>query len=243
MSQRQENELMDACRILFPAAEVSREFLCYIQPEGLKNAYRSRVWECHPDACGEDAGQTRRTELFRRSVEAYKLLNDYLKGRQTCLPLRSRRAREKAYTRSEAAVRVLDEQYYKGPFPTIELKLGLYLYYRGIVSYQAVVRAMIWQRDMRPPLGDYARNWGWLSEADVSAILAASEIVGLFGERAIALGLLTQSQLNLILLHQRSMQQPIGRYFVSRSLLSEFSLRQYLRNLAQHNAQVRASRS
>jgi hypothetical protein len=243
MSPRQESELMDACRILFPAADVSREFLRYIQPDGLKNAYRTRVRECHPDACGEDAGQIRRTELFRRSVEAYKLLNDYLKVRQTCLPLRNRRSREKSFTRSVPDARALNEQYYKGPFPTFELKLGLYLYYRGIVSYQAVVGALIWQRDMRPPLGDFARQWGWLSDADVSVILAATEIVGSFGERAVALGLLTQSQLNLILLHQRSMQQPIGRYFVSRSLLSELSLRQHLRNLAQHNAQVRASRS
>ena len=233
---------MDACRILFPTAEVNREFLCYIQPEGLRNAYRTRARECHPDACGEDAGQVRRTELFRRSVEAYKLLNDYLKVRQKCLPLRSRRSREKIFTCGDAASRALNEQYYSGPLPTIELKLGLYLYYRGIVSYQAVVSAMIWQRDMRPPLGDFARLWGWLNEVDVSVILAATEIVGAFGERAMALGLLTQSQLNLILLHQRSLQQPIGRYFVSRSLLSELSLRQHLRDLAQHNALVRSSR-
>lgn len=243
MSPRQEAELMEACRILFPTEDVSREFLCRIQVDGLKNAYRSRVWECHPDACGEDADQARRTELFRRSVEAYNLLNDFLKGQQRPrLPLRRAVRRPRPVFRVEPVGPAPGEQYYRGPFPTIELKLGLYLYYSGVVSYQAVVRALIWQRDQRPPLGDFARRWGWLSEEDVSVILAATEIVGSFGERAVALGLLTQSQLNLILLHQRSQQQQIGRYFVEQGVMSELTLRQHLRGLARHNAQVRESR-
>jgi hypothetical protein len=242
MSPRQEIELMDACRILFPTEDITREFLCCIQPEGLKNAYRNRAWECHPDACDGDSGQDRRTELFRRSVEAYKILNEYLKARKPGLQLRHSRSHKKSFSTVTTPQRAPGEQFYKGPFPTIELKLGLYLYYRGIVSYQEVVRAVMWQRSLRPPLGDFARQWGWLNEADVSAILAATEIAGSFGERAVAVGLLTQSQLNLILLHQRSMQKPIGRYFVSRSLLSELTLRQHLRDLARHNAQVRESR-
>jgi hypothetical protein len=142
----------------------------------------------------------------------------------------------------EIVARTEDELYYEGPFPTIELKTGLYLYYTGSVSYQAVVRALMWQRDQRPPLGDFARQWGWLSEEDVSRILTSTHIVGTFGERALELGLLTQSQLNIILLHQRTLQQPIGRYFVAQSLLSELTLRHHLRELARHNQQVRESR-
>ncbi len=243
MTSRQEYDLMDACRILFPAAEINRDFLSYIQAEGLKNAYRNRVWECHPDACGEDADQAARTELFRRSVEAYNLLSEYLRERKARPRLRYPEPRKK--TVSPVAARpgpVPGEHYYRGPFPVIELKLGLYLYYSGVVSYQAVVRAIIWQRDQRPPLGAFARKWGWLSEADVSAILAATEIAGSFGERAVALGMLTQSQLNLILLHQRSMQQQIGRYFVKEGLVSELALRQHLRGMARHNAAIRESR-
>lgn len=242
MSSRQEAELMDACRILFPAADINREFLCYIQPEGLKNAYRSRVWECHPDACGDDADQARRTELFRRSVEAYNLLTEFLRERKPGLRLRHAKPRKTRVFPVCTTGPVPGEQYYQGPFPTIELKLGLYLYYSGVVSYQAVVRGLIWQRDQRPPLGDFARQWGWLSEADVAAILAATEIVGSFGERAVELGLLTQSQLNLIVLHQRSMQQQIGRYFVEQGLVSELKLREHLRGMARHNARVREAR-
>ena len=81
MTSRQEYDLLDACRILFPTADINRDFLYYIQPEGLKNAYRNRAWECHPDACGEGGEQSRRTELFRRSVEAYNQLVGALESR------------------------------------------------------------------------------------------------------------------------------------------------------------------
>ena len=245
MTPRQEYDLLDACRILFPTADINRDFLQYIQPEGLKNAYRSRAWECHPDAGGgHDNNQAVCTEMFRRSVEAYNLLSEYLKARKPVIPLRypQKSAPKPVMPRIEVVGPVEDEQYYDGPMPTIELKIGLYLYYRGVISYQAVVRALMWQRDLRPPLGDFARQWGWLSEEDVATVLKATHIVGSFGERAVALGLLSQSQLNIILLHQRSRQQQIGRHFVANSLLSELTLKHHLRELARHNREVREAR-
>lgn len=243
MSPRQEVELLDACRVLFPTAEINKQFLCYIQSEGLKNAYRNRAWECHPDASGDNVSRPDRIELFRRSVDAYKLLNNYLKERKPSLPLRHASPQKKTiFPVPVVAKRTEGEQYYVGPMPTIELKLGLFLYYSGAVSYQAVVQALIWQRSLRPPLGDFACQWGWLTEKDVSFILASTEIVGSFGERAIALGLLTQSQLNLILLHQRSRQQPLGNYFIEQNIMSELTLRHHLRELDRHNKQVRDSR-
>lgn len=233
---------MDACRILFPTAEINRDFLGYIQLEGLKNAYRNRARECHPDACGTDGDQFRRTELFRRSVEAYKLLSDYLRERKPVIQLRHASGLKPIFPQARTVERVEGEQYYEGPLPSIELKIGLYLYYSGTVSYQAVVRALMWQRNLRPPLGDFACKWGWLRKEDIATVLRATHIIGSFGERAVALGLLSQSQLNIILLHQRSMQQPIGRYFVLNSLLSEPALRHHLRELTRHNHLVRESR-
>ena len=242
MTMNQEAELMDACRILFPSAEINRKFLYYIQPEGLKNAYRDRAWEFHPDACDRDYDQIYRTDRFRRSVDAYQLLSKYLHERKPTIQLRHTHT-PLTPTPRITIERAEDEQYYDDLMPTIELKLGLFLYYSGAISYQAVVRALMWQRDQRPPLGDFACKWGWLSEDDITTILGATHIVGSFGERAVALGLLTDSQLNIILLHQKSLQQPIGRYLVSRSILTELSLQYHLRELANHNRRVRESRS
>lgn len=243
MTSRMEAELMDACRILFPAAAITRDFLNYIRIDGLKHAYRNRVWECHPDACADDQDMNRRTELFRSSAEAYKLLNEYLKERRPGLFLRHAQVHSAPTPRIKSLERAPHEQYYDGPLPTIQLKIGLYLYYTGAISYQAVVRALMWQREQRPPLGGLACKWRWLYEEDVDLILRATQIVGSFGERAVKLGLLSKSQLNILLLHQRTMQQPIGRYLVSNYLIYELSLQHNLRGLARHNAQVLESRS
>lgn len=244
MNTPREAELIDACRILFPSAEVNREFLSYVQLDGLKNAYRHRVWECHPDACGRDEQDTsRQTELFRRSVEAYRLLSEYLKKRKPVLPLRQAQTRFGVSPRIQVSSRIAGEQYYDGPFPSIELKIGLFLYYSGTISYQALVRALLWQRSQRPPIGDLAVKWGWLSEEDVVMVLHATHVVGSFGERAVQLGLMTSSQLNILLIHQRTMQQPIGKYLVSHFLIPELSLQHHLRQLARHNRQVQEARN
>lgn len=245
MPSSQEAELLKACRHLFPHAEVGRAFLSYIEADGLKNAYRNRVREFHPDTCPHPGDHLRHTESFRHTVDAYKLLEHFLKNRKPHKVRHEQQARGErpAFTQAAKREKNLQEQYFDGPFPTIELKFGLFLYYSTLVSYQDVVRALIWQRALRPPLGDFARQWGWLSDADVSVILAATEISGSFGDRAVAVGLLTQSQLNLLLLHQRSLQQPLGSYFVDQSILTEYELKKSLRDQAAHNMKIRESKT
>lgn len=241
MRAAKHSELMDACRVLFPSAIITNNFLEYIQQDGLKNAYRNRAWEHHPDA--SDGGDS---EQFRRTVEAYKLLDSYIKNRKPAIPTlrppKKRSVLHKPTEHFQVKERSPKEKYYEGEFPTFELKTGLFLYYNGAVSYEAVVRALLWQREMRPPIGDFGKKWGWLTDKDISLILRATDIVGTFGERAVELGLLSQSQLNLLLLQQRAMQKPIGSYFVSNQLLTEYMLRRHLKDLAKHNENVRTAR-
>ena len=246
MTSVQKSALLNACRILFPSAVITNDFLDCVHQDGLKNAYRSRAWEHHPDAADSNEDTSERTEQFRRTAEAYKLLDNYLKGRKNPMPVfRSARHRSSVCKPAEPVQikgKHPGETYYEGELPTFEMKTGLYLYYRGAVSYEAFVRAMMWQRDMRPPLGTFGKKWGWLSDRDISLVLRATDIVGTFGERALELGLLSQSQLNLLLLQQRAMQKPVGNYFTSNALLSEYTLKQYLKDLAKHNANARLLR-
>ncbi len=244
----QDTEIINACRILFgPGVDVTREFLHYLQPEGVRHAYRKRARECHPDAVGKQGNQDKRTELFRRSVEAYELLNDFLRNRKSTIPLRPpsyhKSTRPQPVRRSQIKVeRATNEKYYNGPLPSLRLKLGLYLYYCGAVSYQALVRSLLWQRNQRPPLGEFACSWGWIDKEAVSVILGATHLGGHFGERAVKLGLISESQLKILLLQQRFIQQPIGRYFIQNSLLTESELLRHVKELARHNEQVRKSR-
>ena len=135
--------------------------------------------------------------------------------------------------------RVKGEHYYDGPLPGKELKIAMYLYYKGVVSFQDVARALAWQRDMRPPIGRFACEWGWLSDADVTAILKATHIVGLFAERAVEMGLLTTSERTLLLMHQRASQKFVGAYFVANKIISSRDLSRYLKEVALHNQSVR----
>ena len=247
-----EAELFDACRVLFGTqVEVSRDFLHYIQLDGLKNAYRNRARECHPDSYAGEGDLLARTELFRQSAEAYELLTTYLRDRT--LPALKKKPATAAggfrqpphhrWTRmQQQKPRARDERYYDGPLPPIELRIGLYLYFRGLISYQAVVRSLLWQRDQRPALGVLACNWGWLTDDLIDYILSACHMPMPFGERAVKLGMLTENQLKVLLFHQRSLQQPIGRYFVQQGLLNEQSLLRLLKERLQHNREVRANR-
>ncbi len=245
MTSVQKNALMDACRVLFPSAVITSSFLEYMQQDGLKNAYRNRAWEHHPDSV-ESTSSENSGEQFRRTVEAYKLLDNYIKSRKTPMPtLRSQKKRPVFLKPTEPfrlKEKAPDETYYEGDLPTFELKTGLFLYYSGAVSYEALVRALVWQREMRPPIGDFGKQWGWLTDRDIALILRATDIVGTFGERAVELGLLSKSQMNLLLLQQRAMQKPIGKYFTGNSLLTEYMLKRHLKELAVHNEMARASR-
>lgn len=253
MTLREESILIDACRTLFgDHVEVGREFLHYLQPEGIKSAYRSRARECHPDAYPGDEDIVQRTELFRRSVEAYQILIGYVKNRSlpsvTGTPSPRKPSRpvhhppRRYHPVRELRPRIPGERYYDGPMPPLELKLGLFLYFRGVVSYQTVVRALLWQRDMRPSLGELACSWGWLTPDLVEYVISAVHIPGPFGNRVVKLGLLDEHRLKVLLFHQRSLQKPIGRYFVEERYIDERQLLRLMRERIAHNADVRADR-
>ena len=82
MVPREETELINACRILFGThVEVTPEFLRYIQPDGIKNAYRSRARECHPDSyLGE--GDIEKFGSVYFLVERGGIVDDHAGGRE-----------------------------------------------------------------------------------------------------------------------------------------------------------------
>lgn len=242
MGPYREEKVIEACRVLFGEhVQVTTEFLLSLKPDGVRGAYRKRAWESHPDAAAGAGDQARRTHLFRRAAEAYELLSGYLRERKA--PEQARRVSAEWIFRPDPTPRrAPDERYYSGPLPTGELKIGLFMYYRGAVSFQALVRSLLWQRNQRPPLGELACKWGWLPEHAVPEILKSTHIVGRFGERAVKLGHLTDKQLSVLVFHQRSLQQPIGRYFTANGVLNEAMLHRLLRECSYHNKQVQAKR-
>jgi len=230
MYEAHEAELLSACRVLFgPDVEVTMDFLWYLQPEGAKLAYRKRARESHPDAHPWARCEQRKhlQEEFYHLSNAYQTLQSYLASRKKAQPGRSAdqpNPVQRSNPRTQCTQQQLRELYYQGPVPWIELKLGRYLYFRGLVSYQAVLQALNWQRMQRPTIGALARRWGWLSDTAVHRILQTEQVSGRFGQRARRLGLLSHEQVQTLLTAQQRAQKRIGEFFVVQGLLQEMQL-------------------
>ena len=253
-------QLCEACRVLFPNAQVHHEFLKHLRMQSVKKSFREMAKRHHPD-CYADQISPPDAVLFRKANQAYQMLCTYIRDRDLNAPVRPQapgRAPEppldnrpkqqpndrifRRRPRSVKPIRSPDDVYYEGPMPTIKLKLGLFLYYKGVVPYSAVVKALIWQRDMRPPIGELAVAWGWLEPHFVSIIRSATELTGSFGEKAVDLGLLSRSQVGVLLLHQRLMQAHVGRYFVAKGFLTERELNKHMEEHLRFNEERRMAK-
>jgi hypothetical protein len=249
-----ETELIQACHTLFGEdVNISRDFLYYsIQLSGVKSAYRKKAKEIHPDLFAADPAhvQQKQNALFREIIHAYDVLNLFFKQREEgawrpdCVPVdyaRDRRARrrkpEPARTSSSPNHKG-DDIHYHGEVPRRRLQFGQYLYYRGKITFGALIQALVWQRKQRPTIGDIAVQWGLLDAAAVDRVSEPCGRPRLFGEKAVELGLLSVFQVNTLLLHQRSLQDRLGSYFVGKSILSLGEIDRLAMDLKEHNARI-----
>jgi hypothetical protein len=244
MSQVTETEVFRACRTLFgPELQLSRDFLSYLKPAGVRSAYRKKAKMTHPDrfAVSSHATRSRQQRLFQDLNQAHQTVQSYLKQKNHFPSghFATNRATRPAYSQTKYQWHDSQKQQQRGPLPARPLQFGLFLYYLGIIPFTAVISAIIWQRKQRPVLGEIARHWGWLKESDITRIINHRSGVHKFGERAEQLGLLNPLQVRTLLFHQRSRQQQMGHYFVSQGYFSEATLHQLLHKLAENNRTFR----
>jgi hypothetical protein len=249
-----ETDVVQACQTLFGKdVDISREFLSYVQPSGVKSAYRRKAKETHPDLFAADPLpiQQKKTVLFREILSAYDVLNLFFKQRDegawnpapgVSRPHRqSREDRQTAPPSEPARARRSGSSYYRGGVPLRNLQIGQYLYYRGKISFEALINALIWQRKQRPSLGDIALRWGLLDSCGIERISRTCDRPRRFGEKAVELGLLSIFQVNTILLYQRSQQDRLGKYFILNETLSSVELERLASELKEHNARILAN--
>jgi hypothetical protein len=124
--------------------------------------------------------------------------------------------------------------------PPRRLRLAEFLYYSGRVGWQDFVAAIAWQRGQRPAVGRIAVDFGFLDRWEVAEILERRRLEGTgrepFGEFAVRRGYLTPFQLLVMLGQQLRLQQPIGRFFVERGLVSDADLDRARAVIFRHNA-------
>lgn len=248
-------EIVFACRTLFGSnVNITRDFIHIIQPGGVKSAYRKQAKEHRPDlfAANPVHVQQQQTERFREIIRAYDVLNLFFRQREAgerrralrAAPAPSRNQKERAAdTASKRGSTRHDEAntFYRGSIPHEILQIGQYLYYRGRISLQTLVKSLSWQRRQRPSLGEIAVRWGWLDVDGQKKISRACARQRLYGGKAVDLGLLTVFQVNTILLFQRSHQERLGEYYVRNGFLSSSELELRVRELKEHSACILAS--
>ncbi len=251
-----ETDVLQACQTIFGTeTHVCSGFLSYLQPNGARSAFRKIAKENHPDYFAREAlhVQKYQTELFQKIVNAYEVLNLFFKQRDAgswgavsagyAVDLGRRDYRHGGPSAARRKQNRSAETVFRSPLPFRILELGRFLYYQGMISYEALISALVWQRRQRPVIGDIALRWGWLTTPAVNHVLGAMNCKGRFGERAVQLGLLTLFQVNTLLFYQRSQQERLGRYFIEKKILSPGDLDRVVRKLNEHNAAVRCARA
>lgn len=252
-------ELFRACSILFgPEVDVSYDFLNYIQPAGIKTAYRRMARQTHPDALqgAQDEGATD-SGRFIEVHWAYKRLINFISTRDTLSFGRHGRPRahaagagsfarrQRPRRRSRSGARSDDGQrqgyYYTSGVPRRSLLFGEYLFYCGLIPWDALIKAIVWQRTQRPRLGEIARQWGWLTDQQILQCLRGRRLGEQFGQSALRQDHLSQAQLGALISSQRRGQRPFGEYFVLHSLLTRDELDAHYGQFIAHNTKYKGA--
>jgi hypothetical protein len=236
------SQLLHHCSVLFgDHLELSDDFLDYMQLSGLKCAYRRRVKETHPDlAAGRDGSVGEcGLEKFLAVRESYETLSSFVAARidrhrpataaaPSCRPWQSAAAEWPAEPET-------------GPpplagLPRRQLRLGDFLYHLDLASWKEIIDALVWQKASRPRLGELGCRFGWLRRDDIGAIFQARQPGQLFGDTAVRLGILGNSQRDSLLFHQKIRQPKLGQFFIHNGQLSGVDIARCITLMHRHNS-------
>ena len=234
--------LYDACKTIFGSEiTVSDDFLRYLQPVGLKAAYRKRAFETHPDrARAVNDQDSDRHSRFQQVRSAYEDLLHYVESRSRRIagePVFNGR-RKQHYTNRRAqkrSTRPSSDHYYQGRLPQRSLLLGQYLYYSGRISWKDMIDAIVWQTGQRPKIGQLALQAGIMSSRDVVTVLSSRSDNERFAACAQRCGFISRNERVALIGRQRSMQHSIGEYFVKHDLITLRDLSELLAGQRLHN--------
>ena len=247
------SEVFQDCETIFgPDIKVSADFLEYLQPVGIRVAYRKRALETHPDRAVVLNTLARDLNAeFINVREAYERLllfvetrrnsgtpySDDWRTRQTYSSQNFQNSGERYCHQSRWHKKQKNhpDHFYTGSLPKGNLMLGQFLYYSGLISWQTLIEAICWQRRQRPLIGQIATSWGLLSYQDVLQILAVRDFDEKFGECAFRTGYISIFELFALLGKQKRVQRPLGEYFIEHGILSSTEIIKIIKKQLDHN--------
>lgn len=238
-------ELLEACRLLF-GARLEPAFLEHVQESGLRAAWRRKALQTHPDRTTDGPTKLRNSERFIEARHAYGLLREYLGSRSPaaarapapCAHRQGKRPPPRPRPQRSSTHRP-EERCPVAGVPRRPLRLGEFLYHSRVIPYSALIETLVFQRRQRERFCEIVLRWSYLSEGQVRCLLARRLPLERVGETAQRLRLLTPLQVRLVLTFQRMRQEPLGKLFVRRGLLTTQCLAEQLARLHDHNSSRR----
>jgi hypothetical protein len=216
--------------------QITSQFLGYLQPAGVKTAYRKLAMESHPDRAQLiGVEETVLEEKFKEVNRAYEQVSSYIRepGRYI-LTLHPKPFYRSARPAARPAA-PSSPFFYPGKIPPRKIFIGQFLYYSGAISMRQMWCAVGWQKIQRPRVGDIAGKLGWLTPSEIQGILRRRNQGELFGEFALRSGLLNYYQVLVLLGQQKRLQPRIGDYFIERGILLPRKLDAVEAALREHN--------
>jgi hypothetical protein len=256
MVELKQVELIQAGAVIYGnQAILDGQFLERLHLADLKKAYRRKSLETHPDLFVHlgRAQQRTYTELFQEVREAYEKLSGYLKLRAQMtpslyssfanVPNNNIRTNQGAPFSPEAANSNLNPSgsdtqspfSTSAPLPPWRLRTGEFLFYCGLIPWNALIQAILWQSRRRERIGEIACRWGWLTDGLVWDLLRDKQMGERLGGVLLRHTLISPFQLKMLLIHQQRQQPPIGEFFLENGLLSERQLLFLLERLNERN--------
>jgi hypothetical protein len=246
INKAHEQRLFDSCRVIFGSeVDIGWDFLFYIQLSGLKSAFRRRALLTHPDRFVHQrkGASPAGAESFIITKDAYDHLLDFIRKRHTFkhrvkAPSPARHG-TKAPPRSRSSRRDRESAstdfFYSGRLPLRRLLLGEFLFYSRVVSWESLIKAIVWQRRQRPKFGRIASERGWIHPGQARSAALKKGAGTPIGEAMIRFGLLERWQVEVLLWRQRRMQTALGEYFVLKGMISRGRLHRLLKKFSIHN--------
>ncbi len=199
--------------------------------ERLRKAYRRMALLTHPDTRTHDGAPD-----FLRVQQAFEVLAGYV-GAIGSRAASARASRSAGPTSPGANGKVW---YWAGKVPRRSLRLGEYLFYRGAIPWDVLIKAIVRQKGARPNLGTLARDCGLISQPMLAQALEGREPGERLGDTLVRLRILDAATLDRLLAEQRRLQRPLGWHLVRMGNVPGAEIPTLLAGLWRHNVSVRA---
>ena len=174
MDNELEKNLLRACRLLFgPEVSVNRDFLFYIQLQGVKSAFRKKALISHPDRAVLSCCTENNPVNFIEALSAYKQLSEFINEREKGV-YASTLKRDMVHPQRPGRKHHdtdYHKRYYSGIMPRRPLLFAEYLYYSGIITWGSLIQAIVWQRGLKSRFGEVACRLQYLSKEQIWKII------------------------------------------------------------------------